>query len=78
MSVKVPDTVFEGPKNLLAVYSPLPSRLEVKHAGSDIRILSLAHFTFTVEIPNRLRQRLENVRSLRFQNIIHLVRRGNV
>lgn len=44
----------KGENALLAVYSPSSSRFTIEDAGSDVRILALADFAFTVEIPYRL------------------------
>ena len=58
---------------LLAVYSALSTRFKIEDASPDVRILALADLAFAVEIPNRLRQGFEHIRSFFFQNIVDVV-----
>ena len=64
--------------DLLAVYPLFPTWFKVKNARSDVRILALADFAFTVKIPYRLRQGLDHIRPFSSQDIIDMVDRSDV
>ena len=63
---------------LLAVYSALSTRFKIEDASSDVWILALADLAFAVEIPDRLRQGFEHIRSLFFQNIVDVMHRCDI
>ena len=63
---------------LLAVHSALSTRFKIEDAPSDVWILALADLAFAVEIPDRLRQGFEHIRSLFFQKIVDVMHRCDI
>ena len=63
---------------LLAVYSALSTRFKIEDARSNVRILALAALAVAIDLPNRLRQGFEQIRSFFFQNIVDVVHRCDV
>lgn len=59
--------------SILAIHPVLSSRLEVENAGADIGVFSLTDFAFAVKIPYWFDERLENVRMLFSQDVVHLM-----
>lgn len=53
-------------------------RLQVEDSPSDVRLLVRRDLPLPVEVPDRLRQELRDVRPLGLQDVPHMVDRGHV
>ena len=51
---------------------------EVDHAGADVFVLALAGLAFTVEVPDRLGEGLEDIGTLLGEGVVDVVRGDNV
>jgi len=67
-----------GGNPILAAHSSILSLFQVKDTGADIGVFTLAHFSFTVNVPNRFSKSLQNIWSLAPKDVIHVVGRDNV
>ncbi len=58
---------------LLRIDSSLATGLNVEDASPDVSVFAPTDLAFAIKIPSRLRQRLQYVRSLLPQDIVHMM-----
>lgn len=54
------------------------TRFQVKDTGASIRVFPLAHFSFTVKIPYRFCERLQDIGPFASKDIVHVMGRDDV
>ena len=62
-----------GRRPILAVYAPIFFGFKIEDTGSDIWLLPLADFPFTIEIPDWLGQKLEDIGSFDAESVVDVV-----
>ncbi len=63
---------------ILAEYSSMLTGFHVEDTGANIRVFPLAHFSFTVKVPYRFRERLQNIGSFTSKDIVHVMGRDDI
>jgi hypothetical protein len=67
-----------GGRNILGVDTTILATLQVDHASSDVLVLALAGLSLTVEVPDRLSEGLQDIRTLDGEGVVDVVGRDDI